>query len=408
MVSHSLNEEETLPLRRALAAQRRLGHAATRHNGVAEVLGVLYDVSGFSAVVADPALHIIAQHGPGADALLARFVDDIVVHLPQGMRWSLSEGAGEDEFAQVSPLGTQGDLRGIMIAARTGEAGFDDQALLSMVVSQLSVLLELRYSAGQQNRRRREAVVGALVSKPHSEVDAVFQLARAGIECAGARVVRFSHRLDETDCLILDSSLERACSELVYHADSTGTTALVCDPGEGLVRALESGLRRLPPRTGRSERAEWSVEGGVRSAESGVRAGLGTSTGLGSISRCAQQARRALGIAESRGLPVAELSAVDGFRTLLAMGTTDDRAAFCAEILEDIDSHAQSSSLLAALRGYLRANGNMEQAAHSLGIHRHTLRTRLAPVEQVSGRSLDVADQRFELWLAIELRDLQD
>jgi PucR family transcriptional regulator, purine catabolism regulatory protein len=39
-------------------------------------------------------------------------------------------------------------------------------------------------------------------------------------------------------------------------------------------------------------------------------------------------------------------------------------------------------------------------------VHRHTLRHRLQRVEQLTGRHLDNAHDRGELWLAFEARDL--
>lgn len=60
--------------------------------------------------------------------------------------------------------------------------------------------------------------------------------------------------------------------------------------------------------------------------------------------------------------------------------------------------------LLESLETYLRANGSWEAAARSLGVHRHTLRNRMARVESLTGHSLDDAEHRTLLLLALMSR----
>jgi purine catabolism regulator len=50
----------------------------------------------------------------------------------------------------------------------------------------------------------------------------------------------------------------------------------------------------------------------------------------------------------------------------------------------------------------LSRHGQWDAAAADLGVHRHTLRYRMRRVEEILGRSLDDADVRMELWLALK------
>ncbi len=59
--------------------------------------------------------------------------------------------------------------------------------------------------------------------------------------------------------------------------------------------------------------------------------------------------------------------------------------------------------LLASARVWLDANGAWDPAARSLGIHRHTLRARMAQLEQVLEIDLSSFAARAELWAALEL-----
>jgi DNA-binding PucR family transcriptional regulator len=45
-------------------------------------------------------------------------------------------------------------------------------------------------------------------------------------------------------------------------------------------------------------------------------------------------------------------------------------------------------------------------AAQALHVHRHTMRNRIARIEHIAGKRLDTAQDRFELWLALRVRDL--
>ncbi|WP_422785650.1 helix-turn-helix domain-containing protein [Pseudonocardia spirodelae] len=46
------------------------------------------------------------------------------------------------------------------------------------------------------------------------------------------------------------------------------------------------------------------------------------------------------------------------------------------------------------------------RTASALGVHRHTVRHRVEAAERVSGRRLSSAQDRHELWLALQARDL--
>ncbi|KAA0024836.1 PucR family transcriptional regulator [Antrihabitans cavernicola] len=59
------------------------------------------------------------------------------------------------------------------------------------------------------------------------------------------------------------------------------------------------------------------------------------------------------------------------------------------------------TDLVASLRAYLEANGQWESAASQLGVHRHTLRSRIARIEDLLDCDLGQARVRAELLLAL-------
>ncbi|KAA1427716.1 PucR family transcriptional regulator [Nocardioides antri] len=65
------------------------------------------------------------------------------------------------------------------------------------------------------------------------------------------------------------------------------------------------------------------------------------------------------------------------------------------------DSGPRDGDLLASLEAFLHHNGSWEAASRALGVHRHTLKARMARVEEITGLRLDNAETRALLLLAV-------
>ncbi|MEU5881379.1 PucR family transcriptional regulator [Spirillospora sp. NPDC047279] len=64
---------------------------------------------------------------------------------------------------------------------------------------------------------------------------------------------------------------------------------------------------------------------------------------------------------------------------------------------------AADPTLVTSLRAYITANGQGETAARALGVHRHTLRTRIQKAARLLDRDLDDPAVRAELWIALSV-----
>ena len=390
-VSHSLNEAENLPLRQALVAQRQLSEAATSADGLQAVIEVLEKTSGFAARVTDPSLRPLAATGDIDEPTLERFRAEVRGRLRTGLRWSITDetGSGDDLCtAFVSPLGTTGQLRGVIIAVKAGRASAYDRALMSMVYSHLSVLLQLRHAAAFQEREARSSAVQDLLFGELGEVDATLRLARAGVHAEHLAVVSLSRELTATEQVLLTANLEGAADDVLFYQDERRSIAVLANPGENVTAHIEDAL----------------------GSDGVVHAGVGGSVTVTSAKASLRQAERARRIAESRRKTVVELPRYEGYRAMLGLGTEAERIAFADEVLGPLDRHDpdRKMRLVDALRLYLRLAGSMEGVSGQLGMHRHTLRTRLALISELTGRSLVEPDDRFELWLAVEMRDLTE
>jgi purine catabolism regulator len=81
---------------------------------------------------------------------------------------------------------------------------------------------------------------------------------------------------------------------------------------------------------------------------------------------------------------------------------------FCRDTLAPfMDGDGRDDTLLATLEAYFAANSNLTEAARRLGLHRNTLMYRLHRIEELIGGSLEDADRRLALHLALVIRRWQ-
>ena len=119
-----------------------------------------------------------------------------------------------------------------------------------------------------------------------------------------------------------------------------------------------------------------------------------------------RQAQRGVQLAQQRGGGVLDVMTLASARILLEGVPADMLRSYADATLRPVESADGGELLLRTLRAWLAACGAADSAAAAAGVHRHTLRHRLQRVEQLTGRHLDNAHDRGELWLAFEARDL--
>jgi purine catabolism regulator len=132
--------------------------------------------------------------------------------------------------------------------------------------------------------------------------------------------------------------------------------------------------------------------------------GVSDAVPYGDFGRAYRQAGEALATARKAGRsPVYFADAGSGIETLFTDQAVRDFAAGVLRPLVEGDR----SVLLPTLRAWLAHNGQWDSAAAELGVHRHTVRARIARAGELLGKDLtaaDSADARMELWLALRVR----
>jgi purine catabolism regulator len=133
-----------------------------------------------------------------------------------------------------------------------------------------------------------------------------------------------------------------------------------------------------------------------------VRIGVSDPSGYDAFADAVGQAR----VARDRGAgPVTPFAEVSGGGVLSAL--TDDARALARAELAPLFDHdaAHGTQLVETLRVWLDEDCSHEASAQSLGVHRHTVRPRLALMERVLGRDLSSFATRAELWAALRALD---
>ncbi|GAU70065.1 putative transcriptional regulator [Streptomyces sp. NBRC 110611] len=173
-----------------------------------------------------------------------------------------------------------------------------------------------------------------------------------------------------------------------------GAAADACAAYAGQAEARASAPARPRGRPGSPEAGRGGTE---------VAVGLSAPTGPTAAANAFRQAEQALSVARRRGRALVEHEDVAA-GSVLPLLADDAVRAFADGLLRALREHDATGrgDLVASLRAWLARHGQWDAAAADLGVHRHTLRYRMRRVEEILGRSLDDADVRMELWLALK------
>ncbi|MFF4322183.1 PucR family transcriptional regulator [Streptomyces sp. NPDC001568] len=164
----------------------------------------------------------------------------------------------------------------------------------------------------------------------------------------------------------------------VHARGGTGPQALAAALGTALLDPRPDGVRLLTDRE--------------PAPQPGWRLGVSAAAAPGELRAADAQARRALERAEAARAPLAR-HADPGFAGLV--GEAEARA-HAAALLAPL-----SPALRDTLRGWLAHHGGWDRTAAALGVHRNTVRQRVARCAELLDRDLDDPDTRMELWFAL-------
>jgi PucR family transcriptional regulator, purine catabolism regulatory protein len=393
--------EERRQLEWALHTQRALTAAAVQPGGLVGILGAYERATERRARVVDLLERPVAGTGPDP----AGFADLIARVRPQGLLGAAVD-AGAQHRREVHPLGSR-RLRAWLLLA--GAAGRPSTNLVTGdLVSLLSLELERMHGLGATAQRARAQVLARLARGTVDDLVAARRLAAVGLPDGDMRaaVVAAPHAED------LAADLAGALPDALTRIVEIGATA-----------ADERAVEVAVP-------AAVDVAAVLRTLAPACPAGIGLGVRPGALAVSLRQARSALPESRISGRHV-HAADIASSRQLLAAVAGERLQAYADAVLGPLDALGRSeegarervsatapvrsvgraqrdraAELLRTLAAFLEHNGHWESAAAALQVHRHTVRNRMATVEELTGRRLGSAQDRQELWLALRARDL--
>ena len=278
---------------------------------------------------------------------------------------------------QLRALGRSRQTLGVLAVEDQGIPDHAERTLVGLVEALATVQLEHRSGLGAAESALRSAVVELLVE---GEIDRAERVA--------------------------ETLLTRVPNDpiVVLHYREPGVTAFADDVQS--LDAARPGLLRATRETGEVIIAEAHHLQSLRDIFQRHRIGAGVSSRgrMSSLGNLIDQAALALAQADDR--PVTFRAGEHAGLLELLRGEPDARwraDALLAPVREHDLRH--SDALETSLRIWLTHHGALSPAAAELGIHRHTLRTRVAAAARLLRRDLDSPDARAELWAALRLAE---
>ncbi|MEV6771332.1 PucR family transcriptional regulator ligand-binding domain-containing protein [Nocardia sp. NPDC051030] len=385
-VMQRLGEQEYEKVMRASRAQPRMTRAA-----IAGVPAVIKELSAaLSATVIVVGVDgVVAEAHPGrVPADITEKIAEFIGTRGEGTTSGVIHTA-PGTFIAVQAIAAGPAAHGHLAVVTASPLSPVDQVLLGHASSLLALDFEkparLRIA---QNRLNTQAI-GMLLEEA-TALDTVWQHLAPAADRSG-RVRALVLRCDSTETAAqvveaVDEQLRNLSRQLFAHL--AGERVAVLLSGADTEESAELLLRSLPA-----------------SVRAGVRAGFSAPHPLRRFASAIEHAELAASAALPGASPL-ELSALAGHSLLSfpeaqrILSAVSD--AMLAPLVDYDERHG--TNLVDSLRAYLEAHGQWEAAANALGVHRHTLRSRIVKIESVLGCQLDTARVRAELLLAIIAR----
>lgn len=357
----------------ALAAQRAVSLAALRPDGLNATLAELARQLDAWVGLYDAAGALRREHPAGRlePAIRAELQAEVGTVLRRGARAGSSLRIGDVPFS-LQTLGRGGHLRGVLAIA-SGDLDAESRSVVTSVIALAGLALEQNEDVQRAHGMLRAGVVQALLAGE-------LALARRFVRELGGSLPpgTVSVYVVAGTAVQLDNATEwlgtPEADPILFGRGPDGLVVAVA-PDSPLADTLAD---RLPVRIGVSAPAAWAE-----------------------FSRAHDEALTAL--RRQRGA-VARFGETAASGVLGALDSDLARVLAAASLAPLVDHDAaRGTELVPTLRAWLENDARIDATAAALGVHRHTVRTRIAQAESVLGTDLSSFPVRAELWAALQV-----
>ncbi|MGX1702807.1 PucR family transcriptional regulator [Microbacterium sp. NPDC055357] len=360
----------------ALAAQRAISLAALRPDGLDRTLAELARQLETWVGLFDAAGELVREHPAALDAETAASLrDEVDIVLRRAARAGSALQIGATAFT-LQTLGRGGSLRGV-IAIAAGGLDHEGRGVVTAVIAMAGLALEQHDGLARARNALRAGLIQILLTGDPA-------LAR-----------RIAHELwgplPTAPVLVaiadaVDSGAAGLTDFLELRIDERRGSVFFGGSDDGLVIVVPADDRRI-------------LDDVV--ARFDTQLGVSDPVGYDAFHSALEQAR----VARARGRgPLTDFADVAPAGVLSAL-SADAHVLAAAELapLTDHDTE-EGTRLVETLAAWLDNDCSHEASARALGVHRHTIRTRLGVIEQILGRDLTSFATRAELWAALRVR----
>ncbi|MGV0811096.1 PucR family transcriptional regulator [Mycolicibacterium boenickei] len=366
-VAHLLEEQESIATRESLQTQRKLISAAAKPNPVAAVITALAAALDGAACLLNPDGRVVTGPvGPRRTEFpLDEVADDVARLQASGLR-SAAAQSNPTLSVSVQPIGLRGRASAYLAALVPARATEGQRQAVTTAVALLGLIDEQDRSRATTRRHLRSRALELLAESDARTAQLVLDVDQPVTELP--KHIRFLRAAGD------ESALEDAAAALERRGVLAGVLA-----GE-LCAVAE------PSRTETT---------GAQLADAGLQVGVGNSvtpsdgaTGYRTAGLALAQATEVSGaVVWDRVIDEGPLGLID----------PDKAAAFAEYWLRRLDSEQ-----LETLRCFLRHHGSRLKVAEELGLHRNTVRNRLAAIEALLPGRLDDPQTRVSAWIALQ------
>ncbi|MEU6529930.1 PucR family transcriptional regulator [Streptomyces sp. NPDC046928] len=433
-VSAAIAAEQYRAVTAGFAAQRELTRQALTAGPEGLLAALASQVDGWAALY-DASGAVVATAPEWAGRRAARLTPDVERLRERPAPASSVVGGPENEDrVELHTLGTGRRPRAALAVGTAAAPGTAERYAVHSAIALLTLTTERSRSLQAAEQRVGAAVLRMLLAGQPDHARAVAGSLYGDLLDAPFRVI-VAEAASVSAARVVDSgtrvALTKASAAALVVAADAG------DPLGALTEVVESAAARageavlVVPETETGRLVVLATDGGAAvSACAEYAAGLeaarsvpdqpggdadelvvGLSAPAGPIAAAAayKQAEQALSVARRRGRVCVEHEQLAS-GSVLPLLADDAVRAFADGLLRALHEHDATGrgDLVASLRAWLSRHGQWDAAAADLGVHRHTLRYRMRRVEEILGRSLDDADVRMELWLALKATSTEE
>lgn len=394
-VSSEIAADQYRAVTAGFEAQRELTRAALAGDGPAELLTRLAaHVDGWAALY-DASGAVVAAAPDWAARRAARLTPDVERLRERPAPASVVVGDTDDRV-ELQSLGTGRRVRGALAVGTGAALGTAERYAVHSAVALLTLTTARSRSLQGAEQRLGAAVLRMLLAGQPDHARGVAGDLYGGLLDAPFRLL-IAEAAEPSTTAQLSEAMETAAAR-------SGETLLMVPEGERLVVLAADGGAAVAACAAYAEAQEAAPPREPSAPDAEVVVGLSAPAGPIAVSAAYKQAEQSLSVARRRGRALVEHEELAA-GSVLPLLADDAVRAFADGMLRALYEHDAKGrgDLVASLRAWLSHHGQWDAAAADLGVHRHTLRYRMRRVEEILGRSLDDADVRMELWLALKV-----